>query len=306
MAGRSRELDRHPRGHPATARCHDRTRRRTRRRRSDCARHLHAVPLIDADTDWAVERVLPLFDWDQADRATKVWDGYLTQGRWHNHALIYLLPRFRASFSHLSTDLAHQRDQFCSFLAHIAIQSTIHPLEDGWLNEFLGQVDDETTVSWARAVERALKATKEAATTDQWDRWISRYWQLRTDGVPKTLTAPEASAMTVWLLHAGTHFPSATTTALTWPGGLAQHDHLIYTLAEHQLVADYPDMMAKLLAKLLRQTQGSFFLCDYLAKIVGQVREQADEDDLRSVCNEALRLGCTTAGTWLNGEQSGS
>lgn len=260
--------------------------------------------LIDADTDWAVERLLPLFDWDQPDRATKAWDGYLRQGRWHNHALIYLMPHFRASFSHLSTDLAHQRDKFCGLLAHIAIQSTIHPLEDGWLNEFLGQVDEETTVSWARAVERALRETKEAATTDQWDRWIIGYWQHRTDGVPKALTTAEASATTTWLLHAGAHFPATAESALTWPGGLDQHDGLIYKLAEHQLVADYPEMMTKLLAKLLRETQGSFFLCEYLDKIVRRVRDLADENDVRSVCNEALRLGCTTAGTWLNGEAS--
>lgn len=262
-----------------------------------------ALFLIDADTQWAVQRLLPLLDWSQPDRAAKAWDGYLKRGRWHDHALIHLMPYFRASFSHLSTELEHERDKFCSFLAHIAIQSSIHPLEDGWLNEFLGLANEETTVSWARAVDAALRGTEDAAKTGQWDRWINDYWQRRSDGVPKALTSAEASATTPWLLHAGAHFPSAATIALTWPGGLAQRDHFVYRLSEHHLLTDYPEMATKLLAKLLRETQGSFYLCEYLARIVGQARDRADEKDLRSLCNEALRLGCTAAGTWINGNR---
>ena len=259
--------------------------------------------LIGADTQWTVQRLLPILHWSHPERASKAWAGYLRRGQWHDQALIHLMPYFRASFNHLSNELINERDKFCSFLAHIAIQSAIHPLEDGWLNDFLAQADEETAVSWARAVESALERTEDAATTDQWNRWINAYWQRRSDGVPKVLASAEASATTTWLLHAGAHFPAAAAMALNWRGGLAQQDHFLYRLSEHHLLTDYPEMVTKLLAKLLRETQGTFYLCGHLAKIVGQTRNRADEEDLRSVCSEALRLGCTTAGTWLNGNQ---
>jgi hypothetical protein len=36
-----------------------------------------ALYFIDADRDWAVGNVLPLFDWDDPERAQKAWDSYL-------------------------------------------------------------------------------------------------------------------------------------------------------------------------------------------------------------------------------------
>lgn len=60
-------------------------------------------------------------------------------------------------------------------------------------------------------------------------------------------------------------------------------------------------MATKLLAKLLREAQGSFYMCEYLARIVAKVRGRADVEDLRSLCSDALRLGCPAAETWING-----
>ncbi len=263
-----------------------------------------ALFFIDAHTEWAIERLLPLFDWNNSDRAEKAWDGYLRRGRWHDHALLHLMPYFRASFDHLGAELATRRDQFCSFLAHIAIQSTIHPLDDGWLNEFLAGADEETTVSWARAVERVLNNGKDVATAGQWDRWISDYWQRRNDAVPKALAAAEASAMMPWLFSAGAHFPDAAAAALAWPGGLDPHDHFLHHLAKHQLVTDYPVIVTRLLAKLLKETQAPFYGCNDLAKIVTRVRADADETDVRALCNEALRVDCSGAGAWLTDDEA--
>lgn len=261
-----------------------------------------ALFFIDADAPWAVDRLLPVFGWDNPDRAEKAWDGYLRRGQWHDHALIHLMPYFRASFGHLSTELAPRRDKFCSFLAHIALQSTIHPLDDGWLTEFVAGADEETAVSWARAVDHALNQTQVVATADQWDRWIDDYWQRRSDALPRALTAAEASAMMPWLFSAGTNFQSAATVALEWPAGLGRYDHFLHRLAEHQFLVDHPTVVTKLLAGLLKRTHGPFYGCDDLATVVRRVRARADETDARAVCNEALRLGCSSAGAWLIGE----
>lgn len=175
----------------------------------------YALYLIDADPDWAVDNVLALFDWDDPERAEKAWDSYLHSGKWHDRALIFLMPKFKATFPHVSTALAHRRDKFCSFMAHIAIESSIPPLgEGGWVTEFLSAVDEETIIAWDRAVESALRPSEDSTSSeqpsvDQWDRWLLDYWKLRDQGVPKALTSLEASAMMPWLLTAGDHFPEA-------------------------------------------------------------------------------------------------
>jgi hypothetical protein len=261
-----------------------------------------ALFFIDADREWAFDNVLPLFDWDDPDRAQKAWDSYLQRGGWHDHALLYLLPKFRATFPHLSTALAHRQDRFCSFMAHIAIQSSIHPLEDGWVTEFLGAVDNETIVAWDQAVDVALRPSKEdASSVDQWDRWLLDYWRLRDQGVPKALTSDEAAAMMPWLLTAGDDFPVAATIALGWPAGLCDHDMFLYRLVKHPVVDEHPAVLAKLLSKLLHATQPPFWGCHHLEIVVRRLYGHADDADLRAVCSEALRLGCQSATTWLDG-----
>ena len=263
--------------------------------------------LIDADRDWAVDNVLPLFDWDDPERAERAWDSYLHSGRWHDHALLYLVPKFKATFPHVSTALAHRRDKFCSFMAHIAIQSSIVPLgEGGWVTEFLSAVDEETIIAWDRAVETALRPSEDSASSeqpsvDQWDRWLFDYWKLRDQGVPKALTSGESGAMMPWLLHAGAHFPKAASIALKWPGGFADRDMLLYRLATHSVVDEHPVSVAKLLRKLLQATQPPFWDGRYLETMVRRLHGHADDADLRAICGEALRLGCQSAANWLDG-----
>lgn len=267
----------------------------------------YALFFIDADRDWAVENVLPLFDWDVPERAEKAWDSYLHSGRWHDHALIFLLPKFKATFPHVSTALSHRRGKFCSFMAHIAIQSSIFPLgKDGWVTEFLAAVDNETTIAWARAVEVAIRPSTDVASSgqssvDQWERWLLEYWKLRDNGVPKALSSGEAAAMMRWLLTAGNHFPEAASIAVKWPGGFADSDMLLYTLATHLVVDEHPAVLAKLLLKLLHATEPPFWDSRYLETVVRRLFGHADDADLRAICGEALRLGCQSTANWLDG-----
>jgi len=55
--------------------------------------------LFSADEEWAKERVLPLFDWDQdGKRACQAFHGFLTWGRQTEELLPYLLPYVRKDF----------------------------------------------------------------------------------------------------------------------------------------------------------------------------------------------------------------
>ena len=38
----------------------------------------------EADSQWCTQQLLPRFDWADPHRARRVWDGYLSGGRWNN------------------------------------------------------------------------------------------------------------------------------------------------------------------------------------------------------------------------------
>jgi len=104
------------------------------------------------------------------------------------------MPCFVEAFPKLHSDFGNdQRRRFCEYLAEIACHSSLNPLADGWLNEFLSSVTDDERTSWASCIGGMLSGMQEEALEIAWRAWIKTYWERRIEGIPVPLSVREAS-----------------------------------------------------------------------------------------------------------------
>ena len=106
--------------------------------------------LFSVDEDWARKNIVPLLDWDRDVRqARQAWDGWLSWGRLSEPLLNELIPLFKKSFCHISSELKSERDRFIEWIVGISIYWLDNPLLDGWLPDFLRSVEEEDRINFA-------------------------------------------------------------------------------------------------------------------------------------------------------------
>jgi hypothetical protein len=84
--------------------------------------------------------------------------------------------------------------------------------------------------------------------------------------------------------------------AVAVPAGIAQHGNVLHDLSEH--VERAPAAYARLLGHLLAGTNPPFWECHYLQSIVAGLRGRGDEENIRRIREQGLRLGCIGAADW--------
>lgn len=258
--------------------------------------------LFAADEAWTTKNMLPLFDWsgDEA-RAEQAWDGFLSWGRWNDRLLAAgLKVAFERSFSKVGAKFNEEhRRRFCEYVAGIAVTSSIPGIGNEMAKGLVSAADDASRASFASAMETVLGDLPDEVAVARWDAWIRDYLAERVAGVPRPMSADEATEAAGWLLHLGDRFPEAAALVANTPAGLGEHSDLLYRLKDSALVTKYPHDVAKLLAQLARGTEPPFWGCRFLASIVESVRSNVERSLLVPVVEEALRLGCSGAPEWL-------
>jgi hypothetical protein len=263
----------------------------------------HLFFLFTLERDWAIENIIPLFDFSEdSRRAIQAWHGYLGWGRWSEELLTYLMPRFEDAFPRLHSDFAkEQRKRFCEYLAGIACHSSINPIQDGWLNKFLLSVTEEERVIWASYVREMLKGMKEPAAETAWDNWIKNYWQNRIEGIPVLLGAPEASAMVDWAVCFKESFPNVAENVYRSPVPKREHFFLFEELSESDLLTRHPGAVARFVFYLLRNRVAPVYYFDPILKIVDGLRPFPEaRNDLLQICQQLAELGYAGAGVLRN------
>ena len=98
-----------------------------------------------ADREWCQDKILPLFDWRNPDKAQRSWDGFLTVGRFNDSLLeaglmdLYL----ETASQHMDKLRKDTRRSFYQHLAVIALVSGVDTLT--WINEFTSAVADKAS-----------------------------------------------------------------------------------------------------------------------------------------------------------------
>jgi hypothetical protein len=248
-----------------------------------------------ADRAWCETHVLPLLDWGNPPRASRAWDGFLVWGRWNDQLLTAgLLENYLGAATRVGEFRDETRRQLFVHLAGVAVSSELDWTP--WMRKFTATVEVADRVEWMNQISWMLGRLPAEAVEHQWERWMRHYWQDRIDSIPVQLTVEEASAMAEWVVYLTNSVEDGVRLAAAHPAGLTQHGFL------HHLDDDRldraPAAFAKLLAHLLRGTEGPFWGCNYLVRMVPRLREWSDPVDVNVIVEQAIRLGCSDATGW--------
>jgi hypothetical protein len=241
-----------------------------------------------ADRAWCERYVRPLLRWGNPRRARRAWDGYLYNPRWNDEMLTDgLLDDSIDAVRHRADLGTESTRHLWMHLANLAIDSTFSPLT--WLRTIIPTVDPAERVDWIHQVTFRLVHMSPPAVEQQWHRWIRPYWQDRLASVPVEMTVEEASAMAAWTLRLTESSEQGITLATAYPCGIDENSNFLHDLNGDPLDRD-PVGFARLLAHLLAGTQPPFYSW-YLQHIIPKVRDHAGVSDMRTITEEALRLG---------------
>ena len=248
-----------------------------------------------ADREWCQANVLPLLAWDNPERARRTWDGFLFWGRWTDQLLeAGLLRNYLDTARHIEGFEDEMRRQFREHLAAVALYSEIDP--GTWTAQFTRTAPVQERVEWLNHIAWALDRLDADVRQRQWNRWMREYWTRRLDSIPLRLSFEEASALAGWVVSLEEAIDEAVDLAVAAPAGLQQHGNVLHDLSER--VERAPAAYARLLAHLLSGTKPPFWDCHYLQGIVARLRGRADEEDIRRIREQSLRLGCIGAADW--------
>ena len=142
-----------------------------------------------------------------------------------------------------------------------------------------------------------LATLPEEAVEQHWHSWIKDYWTDRLASVPNQLTAEEATAMAPWVIYLAGSLEEGVRLATTSPAGLAEHSLILQELTNER-VRRAPSPIAKLLSHLLHGTRPPFYHCHEIQRLVQELANGAEPDDLTAIRECALKLGCTDAPQW--------
>lgn len=252
-------------------------------------RYLHF--LYRADDEWCRQYLMPLFNWENAARASKAWSGFLSHGGWTNK-LIHdgFLKILISTVDHRDKlDRPGQRN-LPRLLAAIAVAAEADTRS--WIRDLTTKGTIRDRVDWARAIRFQLASLSPEAVEAQWSRWMRDYMTDRVKSVPRKLEPAEASAMAGWILFLGDSMASAIELLLQMDTvGLEMHDLFFHDLSEAQIARE-PQKIAQLVHHLLKSTTGQFFGAHEIRRAYEQFKSRGvSTATLAAIAESAMHLG---------------
>jgi hypothetical protein len=247
------------------------------------------------DAPWTIGKVLPLLEWSNPLRARQCWDGYLFWGRYGENTLPHIMPLYRKTFRELHAIRDEQRRRFCEHMASIAIYSSINPLEDGWLVEFITSVEESARTEWAQQIGYMLRGLNDEATKLMWDQWLGKYWHRRNLGQPVPLSPSESAEMVEWSSCLGSVFDKVVKLICDIQAPDISESYMFHLMNEKGFAKRYTADLAKLLIHLIPRMTKTW-ACHELAPLVRALREEGlDARSLKKIQDALVVLGCNEA-----------
>lgn len=245
-----------------------------------------------SDAPWTIQHVVPLLDWSDPERARQCWDGYLFWGRYGENTLPHVMPHYCKTFHVLNILPDAQRRRFSEHMASIAVYSSINPLENGWLNEFMKIVEESDRVEWARHVEHILRGVKDDAAKLLWEQWLGKYWHRRILGQPVALSTAESREMVEWTACLGSVFDKAVKLVCDFPAPEVSDTYMFHLMNEKNFAQQHTEQVARLLIHLIPKMTKSW-MCHELVPLAKALRDAGLDSRLLAKVQDALvTLGC--------------
>lgn len=256
--------------------------------------------LFAMDQDWTKENIIPLLDWDRdVQKAQQAWDGWLSCGRLTEPLLPEIIPLYKKSFSHISSELQGVRGRFVQWVVNISLFWMDDPLANRWVPDFLQATEEQDRVTFATHVGNQLMRMKADTMRGLWDRWLKRYWEGRNQGTPIPLADGELKNMVEWVGELEPVFPEAVEVICEGRVPQFEHSSLFWRLEkkEAKITTNYPDDLARLLIHLTASPQMPRYFCGELEKLTEKiVTAGASATILRRLCDNLAAIGCVRAG----------
>lgn len=205
------------------------------------------------DRDFAVDRFLPLLDWQRDPIvAQQSWSVLLNYKRATSKELEFQLIPFYRQYAERVTDMLKDatekseqfdRDSLGSLgqcLAALAIQVISDPVESGFFRDFLPLLPEDVRGSMSWGMGNQLEHMKDTDSKDLWDRWLKRYVDLRLVGVPVALSTAETEHMLEWCLYLRPVFAEAVDRMIRMPQKAVEAYDILENLAKSSLSDEFP------------------------------------------------------------------
>lgn len=196
-------------------------------------------------------------------------------------------------------------DGLRTHLADICVYSDQLIRKPGWILDLTSVLSVKGRLWFIRAIGSTLNELDDKATQETWNRWLEQYWQHRLDGIPDRLDRVESSAFAELTPYLKSHASDGIRMSLHSSAGLLPNSRLPYLLSQSPLVGEIPEKVAQLLSHLCANTKPEtmkrdpFFVFTLLRQLVARLRGNTDREHLENIVEQAMRLGCEQAQTWL-------
>ena len=204
--------------------------------------------LLEADELWTRENLLPLFDIDAGlPESTAAWCGFL-YGNTTIPAIEAMKPAFLAATSRLETDFHDHElaERFIEAYTYVVFFHVDDPIPE-WIPTLLQRTDSDGRDTFARHIRSNLRQLEDEQRAAWWHRWLSRYWEIRTQGTPLPLSSQEIDTMLNWLSELEPIFAEAVDVAVQMPRIPLRNGFILDEIVEANMHVANPESAAKLL-----------------------------------------------------------
>ncbi|WP_342661670.1 hypothetical protein Rruber_05484 (plasmid) [Rhodococcus ruber] len=256
--------------------------------------------LFNADEEFAVEYVLPLFDSKvSAADAPHAWDAYLGQPRVNERLLE------RGFAEHLmNTRTASNLSDRVQYLHLVATVFSRSTTTDRLRQTFLDNLvsDGSRVVDFSRQVTHVLRDSTRDETWETWDRWLAEHVERRIAGLPSVPSLEELTAIAQWAPYAGPRFPDIVHKLTQRSFGFSVPTTLPKELARLGMVDDYPEAVFDLVMHLVRNTEDGAHIPHQVGVVVSETARRAPGLPVDKLVELAVTKGASHAENWIADE----
>lgn len=207
--------------------------------------------LLEADEDWTRENLLSLFDIDAGlPESTAAWCGFL-YGNTSIPAIEAMKPSFLQAVSRVKSDFRALglAERFIEAFTYVVFFHVDDPLPE-WIPTLFQHLDSEGRRTFAWHIRGNLRQLDDEQRVACWERWLKRYWELRTQGSPQPLSPRETGAMLTWLCELKPVLAGAVDVAVRMPHAESRGRSALYEMVDEKFHDTHPEPFAKLLGYL--------------------------------------------------------
>jgi hypothetical protein len=209
----------------------------------------HVIALFRVDRDWAVEYLLPLFDWRQsAIEARAAWEGFLWSPRLYQPLIEAIKQPFFETARHYM-ELGSYDRQYAALLTLAGLE-----LGDTFSKSEMAGATRALPIKGLQHVAQTLLQFLESAGDQRAEYWSNRIKPYIHDIWPKSeelRTAVIAEKFARLCVTAGEAFPEAVKELRPWLRTIQHSNSVVHSLHEASLCEKYPEESLALLDALI-------------------------------------------------------